>query len=137
LSPSMHEMANIAINAYPQRAPWVLGHYLMVKANLERPTTREEVEELWRTFEAPAAIQGNGANEAGYLPQRYPIEVLPEDGAMIRNGRLVPQHPMRVMAHLIKVHPDSRQIEYTASGDNLELGAVGSIIMNILYAQAK
>jgi aspartate-semialdehyde dehydrogenase len=139
LSDSRRRMERILIDAVPNRAPWLVGHFALIKAQFERPTSRDEINELWRQYNAPDCFANPGS---GLLPQPKPVEVLDEQTPFYGSGPggqdiLKVQHPMRVKAKVFKVkESDPRVALIGVSGDNLNLGAAGANWGNILYAQA-
>jgi aspartate-semialdehyde dehydrogenase len=134
-----------------QHAPWVRGHYAKIVATLGRDVTKSEVEELWRHFEAPAALGGIRKElkaisrlDKDKWPSRHQkiIPVKLEHGDLLRRHGdrqwLSRIRPMRVAAHVVELDPEEpRTLTFTIAGDNLIQGAVGGNLLNILYARAQ
>lgn len=152
LGASMEAPADIHIGAHAKRGPWLRGHHAKITARLDRETTRHEIEELWRHFKAPEAldavkpeVRALSQVEGEKWPRRYqqikPVRLRYED--LVRRDREPIKlkggvHPMRVKAHLLEVEarsPDMAVFEVT--GDNLMLGAVGVNLLNVVYARAQ
>jgi aspartate-semialdehyde dehydrogenase len=149
LGESIGKPAEMLITADPQRAKWLRGHQALVHATLTRETTDTEIQELWRSFRAPAALDPVKAQMkalslvAGrHWPHKHghitPVQVVYND--LVRHDplHLVRVHPMRVKAHFIGVREDAPyDIDYELAGDNVILGAVGGNLLNVLYARAQ
>jgi aspartate-semialdehyde dehydrogenase len=137
LAPSRHHLEDLNIKAFPRRGPWVYGHYIEADATFSRETSPIEIEESWREFQAPDCFKGT---DVDYLPQRYPIEVVPRSQILTKKPALNLDRPdpMRVRASVLRFDPEyPKRATVGFSGDNLFLGAAGSSVMNALYVMAR
>jgi aspartate-semialdehyde dehydrogenase len=142
---------DIFIGATPSRAPWLRGHQAEIALTLSRETSKQEIEELLRHFEATDELKDvrqelRGISHSGgdKWPRRHgPINpVKLEHGGLIRTDlsrrRLDRIQPMRVHAHVVSFDPmDPHRIVLEVSGDNLMQGAVGGNLLNAAYAHVK
>jgi aspartate-semialdehyde dehydrogenase len=151
LGTSLQEPAQIAIVANPHRAPWLRGHHAIVRAQLERETSVNEIQDLMRSFDAPKELETVKTElraisqiERVKWPRRHqhikPIKLLYHD--LVRYDthppKLTSVYPMRVKAHVIEVdESDPRKLTLEEAGNNLLIGSVGGNILNIVYARAK
>jgi aspartate-semialdehyde dehydrogenase len=143
--------AGILIGAEPRRAPWLRGHYIRMAVNLTRGTTKQEIEELWRSFEAPEVLNDVKSDVRSISlaagdkwPKRHqPIRpVKLEHGPLLRPGikprRLDRLYPMRAQARIMEFDTeDPTRVVIEVAGDNLIQGAVGGNLLNAIYARAQ
>lgn len=151
LGPSIDVPETMLIGAEPLRAPWLRGHQAEMAITLSRETSKREVEELLRHFEAPDELQDirhelRGISRAGghKWPGRHgpikPVKLEYDDLIRSKSGprRLASIEPMRVRAHVVKLDPaDLSRVVIEVSGDNLMQGAVGGNLLNAAYAHIK
>lgn len=134
---SMSTPDSIDITADPKRGPWVRGHYARVTLDMVRPTSKEEVLDIWRSVRAPESL--HGVKYGDYSPKIKPVKVSHKDLLIFgvpNSPQLASIKPMRAKVHLLGVGgEDNHQVVLQVSGDNLGLGAAGSSIMNIVYAR--
>lgn len=151
LGKSMTQPAAMSIAADPHRGPWVRGHRVEATAKLARPTTRQEIEELWRHFKAPDVftkvrqeVRALSLHDGDNWPHRYARTIHPvrmRHEPLLRRDvepmKLTNIQPVRVKAHLIGIDPNCpNRITFEAIGDNLGIGAVDVNLLSIIYARA-
>ncbi|HEX5743961.1 MAG TPA: hypothetical protein VFX84_00710 [Candidatus Saccharimonadales bacterium] len=151
LSPDMDIPEAILIGAEPRRGPWLRGHHAQMALTLARDTSKQEIEALWRGFEAPEELgevrsQIRAVSQIGgdKWPKRHqpirPVK-LEHGGLLFTNAtpnRLNRIQPMRVHAHIMGFDPvDPRRVVLEVAGDNLIQGAAGGNILNAIYARSQ
>lgn len=129
---------NIKISANPQRAPWILGHYIRAEIHFKKPASLAEIKRILKRYESPAALKEFGGSRI--LPALHPIYV--SENPLVRtqgNNMILRRFPsaMRSLVHIEDFNDDNpNHAVLGIAGDNLVLGAAGSSVMNILYAYA-
>jgi aspartate-semialdehyde dehydrogenase len=131
---------------------WVRGHYARIDLELARDTTKKEVEELWRDFEAPEELGPSRplirsmtkAHGGKRWPGRHNFNpVKREHGSLLRTNtdphRLHSVHPMRVQARLIGFDPeDQSRMTIEVAGDNVVQGLLaGGGLLDAMYARTQ
>lgn len=137
-----------------RHGPWNNGHYAKVTARFARDTSKQEVEDLWRRFEAPKAIEairpqlkvisrlGGERWPKGHQSIK-PVDLEYGDNQLLRrddkgNPYIRRMHPMRVSVHVLAFDPeDPRSLTFELTGDSLVEGSIGNGLLNALYAHAK
>lgn len=127
----------IETEAHPMRAPWVLGHHALVDIELQRETTRVEIDGLLETTRCASRLREHF--DWCDLPAKFPVRRVDQP---ILNTEPIPYlafkpDPMRVLARVATFDPaEPNRLQLELLGDNLVLGAAGAGIANILYARA-
>jgi aspartate-semialdehyde dehydrogenase len=152
LGATIGEARDILIGAAPSRAPWLDGHQAQIALILEQETSKQEIEELLREFEAPQELAAarselRAISRAGgdkKWPHRHgPIRpVKLEYCDLIRTditpNRLDRVQPMRAHAHVVEFNEDDpARVILEVSGHNLWQGAAGGNMLNAAYARAQ
>lgn len=149
LGGSMDTAADIAAGHMKlQHGPWLRGFHARVAVRLAKDVGEKDIEELWRHFEAPPAVERlrgglRAVSQTGgeKWPKRHeritPVKLeydklLRSDANSVRHMR-----PLRVTAHILEFSPDDpRTLVFEMTGDNVIGGSIGNGLLNVLYARA-